>query len=277
MNVSHRRKLTAIAILCFVFAGAKSGFAEELKKYMWEVGPEISYFAYEEPHFAETRGFLLGIAGSFAYHDNLMLKAEGRYSYGSLYYTSPGSGTASNIPDYIWEFRGVSGYDFSLQTGSILTPYIGIGYRYLNDNSAGKVTSLGASGYERESNYYYSPVGVKFNTNSKTGWSTEATAEYDIFWWGKQITHLSDVDPSFNDLENRQQHGYGLRGSVAFQTRADDVDYAIEPFIRYWNIKDSERALVFDATTLLCGATVCEGHEPANHSAEYGINFLVRF
>lgn len=273
--MSQRRKLTAIAILCFVFASAKSGFAEELKKYTWEVGPEISYFAYEEPHFAETRGFLLGIAGSFTYHDNLMFKAEGRYSYGSLYYTSPDSGTMENIPDYIWEFRGLAGYDFSLRTGSVLTPYVGIGYRYLNDDSSGKVTSLGDFGYERESNYYYSPVGVKFNTNSKTGWSTEATAEYDIFWWGKQISHLSDVNPGLNDLENRQQRGYGLRGSVAFQTAADDPDdyaYSIEPFIRYWNIKDSQLAEV----TFL-GSIVGVGLEPANHSTEYGINFLVRF
>jgi len=275
--VSHRRKLTAIAILCFVFASAEIGFAEELKKYTWEAGPEISYFAYEEPHFAETRGFLTGIAGSFAYHDNLMVKAEGRFSFGSLYYTSPGSGTMENIPDYIWEFRGLSGYDFSLQTGSILTPYIGIGYRYLNDNSAGKVTSLGASGYERESNYYYSPVGLKYTATSSNGWSTETTAEYDIFWRGKQISHLGDAIPGVNDIDNGQKRGYGLRGSIAFQTKADDFVYSIEPFIRYWDIKDSERALVFDATTLLCGATVCEGLEPANHSTEYGINLLVRF
>jgi hypothetical protein len=264
-----------------VFAGAGNGFAEELKNYTWELGPEISYFAYEEPHFAETRGFLPGIAGSFTYHDSLMLKAEGRYSFGSLYYTSPVSGTMDKIPDHIWEVRGLSGYDFSLQAGAILTPYIGIGYRYLNDNSAGKVTSQGDSGYERESNYYYSPVGVKFNTNSKTGWSTEATVEYDIFWWGKQISHLSDVNLGFNDIENRQHRGYGLRGSIAFQTNAEDSDYdertdefaySIEPFIRYWNIRDSQLAEV-----TFMGSIIGVGLEPGNHSTEYGINLLVRF
>jgi hypothetical protein len=270
-----------MAILCFVFAGAGSGFAEELKKNTWELGPEISYFAYEEPHFAETRGFLAGVAGSYTYHDSLMVRVEGRFSFGSLYYTSPVSGTADSIPDRIWEVRGLSGYDFSLQTGSILTPYIGIGYRYLNDNSSGKTTSQGDSGYDRESNYYYSPVGIKFNTNSKTGWSTEATVEYDIFWWGKQISHLSDVNAGFNDLENRQHRGYGLRGSMAFQTNAEDSDYdehanevayAIEPFIRYWNIRDSQPAVV-----TFMGSIVGVGLEPGNHSIEYGINFLVRF
>jgi hypothetical protein len=115
-------------------------------------------------------------------------------------------------------------------------------------------------------------VGVKFNTNSKTGWSTEATAEYDIFWWGKQISHLSDANPGLNDPENRQKRGYGLRGSIAFQTKTDDFAYTIEPFIRYWNIKDSEPA---DLTYF--GSIVGVGFEPANHSTEYGVNFLVRF
>ncbi len=211
----------------------------------------------------ETRGFLAGITGSFTYHDSLMVKAEGRFSFGSLYYTAPESGTLENVPDYIWEFRGLSGYDFPLQTGSILTPYIGIGYRYLNDNSAGKITSRGASGYERESNYYYSPVGVMFDTKEAAGWSTATTVEYDIFWWGKQISHLSDAGPSYGDIENRQKRGYGWRGSIAFQKKADVFDYSIEPFLRYWNIKDSQFSGIW--------------YEPANHSTEYGINFLARF
>jgi hypothetical protein len=270
--VTNRQKLTALVILCLVFVKAENSFGEQLKKYSWEAGPELSYFAYEEPHLAEFRGFLTGITGAFTYHDGLMLKVEGRFSFGSLYYTSPESGIIKNVPDYIAEFRGLSGYDFLLPTGHILTPYIGVGYRYLNDNSAGKVSSVGDLGYERESNYYYSPVGVKYTATSSNGWSTAATAEYDIFWWGKQISHLSDVTPGFNDPENRQKRGYGLRGSIAFQTKADDFSYAIEPFIRYWNIEDSE---VVSVTHF--GTIVGTGVEPANHSAEYGINFLVQF
>lgn len=275
--MSHQRTVAAILFLCFLFVGAGNSFAEQLPNYTWAVGPELSYFAYEEPHFAETRGFLAGVTGSFAYHDNFMLRADGRFSFGSLYYTSPVSGTMSNVPDYIGEFRGVGGYDFSVSGGSVLTPYIGIGYRYLNDNSSGKVTSLGASGYERESNYYYSPVGVMLATNATAGWSTETAIEYDIFWHGKQISHLSDVDPTSQDVDNNQNRGYGLRGSIAFKRQADAVKYSIEPFIRYWNVRDSEVAFFFDASAALCGSQVCIGLEPANHSTEYGINFLIEF
>ncbi|PIV41068.1 MAG: hypothetical protein COS27_10960 [Nitrospirae bacterium CG02_land_8_20_14_3_00_41_53] len=71
-----------------------------------------------------------------------MLKAEGRLSYGWVDYSN--SGTMDDIDDYIWELRGLGGYDFSVLKASILTPYIGIGYRYLNDDMSGRVSSTGA-------------------------------------------------------------------------------------------------------------------------------------
>ncbi len=269
--------LTVLLLLIMLFAVAQTGKAEQLPQYAWAVGPELSYFAYEEPHFAETRGFLAGLTGSFAYHDGLMLRAEGRFSFGSLYYTSPGSGTADGIPDYLWEFRGTGGYDILLPAGSAVTPYGGFGYRYLNDNSAGKVTSLGASGYERESNYYYSPLGIMFTSRARQGWSIEAMTEYDYFWKGEQVSHLEDVLPSASSLENRQNSGYGLRGAIAFSTRAGMVEYSFGPFLRYWNIRESEHVIFVDATGILCGSTVCIGYEPANHSMEYGVSVQARF
>ena len=113
---------------------------------------------------------------------------------------------------------------------------------------------------------------MRFITDLKNGWSFGAMAEYDIFWWGKQISHLSDVDPGYNDPKNRQTRGYGLRGSVELQKKVKKVDFAIEPFIRYWNIKESKHT---DWTWY--GGKIGEAYEPKNHSTEYGINLLVRF
>ncbi len=269
--------VTVLALLYCMFAGVEAAPAEPLQKYSWEVGPELSYIAYEEPHFAEFRGILAGIAGGFAYHNGLMLGAEGRLAFGSLNYSSPESGTMDGVFDYIAEFRGLGGYDFTLDAGPVLTPYTGFGYRYLNDNSAGMVTSLGASGYERESNYFYSPVGLKCRVPAETGWAIDAAAEYDVFWKGKQVTHLGDVVPGQEDLVNSQKHGYGMRGSIAIAAKAGSMEYSIGPFLRYWKVKDSEPAYFFDATGLLCGSQICIGLEPANHSTEYGISFQARF
>ena len=255
-----------------MFVGVGNGFAGELQKHTLELGPEISHIEYKEPDIMKEKGWMYGIVGYYTYHSRLMLKAEGRFSYGQVDYSSPISGTMDNIDDYILELRGLGGCDFPVSKTSFLTPYIGIGYRYLNDNTSGKVTSIGHLGYERESNYIYSPIGAKFITDLKNGWSVGAMAEYDIFWWGEQKSHFSDVDPSLNDIKNRQTSGYGLRGSVELQRKVKKIAFAIEPFIRYWNINESRHE---DLTQY--GITIGEAWEPKNNSTEYGINLLVRF
>jgi len=265
-----RQKLMAIAITCFMFVGVGNGFAGELQKHTFELGPEISRITYEEPRVMKEEGMMYGLAASYTYHNKLMLKAEGRGSMGSLDYKN--SGTVENIPDYMLEFRGTGGYDFPISEVSFLTPYAGIGYRYLNDDGSGKTSSTGARGYERESNYLYSPIGVALTAPLKNGWSFGATAEYDIFWWGKQISHLSDGDPGFNDPENRQKKGYGARGSVKLEKKGKKLNFVIEPFVRYWNIKKSK-----DADLTYYGTYVGYGYEPKNHSTEFGIKLAVMF
>jgi hypothetical protein len=268
--MSKRQKLIAIVMTCFMFVGVGNSFAGELQKQTLELGPEISYIEYNEPDVMKEKGWMYGIVGSYTYHSRFMLRAEGRFSYGCLDYegqTLVGTSvTVDNIDNYMYELRGLIGYDFLIKL-SYLTPYVGIGYRYLNDDLSEYV-----GGYERESNYIYSPIGLKIITDLKNGWSLGAMAEYDIFWWGKQKSHFSDLDSGLNDVENRQTGGYGLRGSIELQKKVKTVAFAVEPFIRYWNIKESRHE---DLTWY--GVKITEAWEPKNHSTEYGINLLVRF
>src|SRR3989338_11513413 len=257
------KKLLAIT-LCFVFMGMGSVLAQvELPKHSVDLGTEISYIKYKEPGVMEEKGMMYGIVSSYTYHNKLMLKANGRFSYGQVDYKN--SGTLNNIDDYTLEFRGLGGYDFSVFTASTLTPYIGIGYRYLNDDMTG-TASTGARGYERESNYLYSPIGVEIITPHgsillKNDWSIGATAEYDIFWWGLQKSHLSDTGLALNDIENDQDKGYGIRGSIKFQKKGEKLAFVIEPFIRYWNIKKSKETAV-----TYSGTIIGYGYEPKNNS-----------
>ncbi len=248
-----------------------------LKKHAWEFGSEIFYKTYEEPGVMKEKGFMYGIFSSYTYRNwpyqktgNVMLRGEGRFDYGQLDYS--GSGTLDNIPDYLLEFRGLGGYDFLIEKSTTLTPYIGFGYRYLNDDSSGMSTSTGARGYERESNYFYSPIGIETFTELENGWSIGAATEYDIFWKGIQKSHLSDAVAGLSDVENDQNSGYGVRGSIKIQKKSRNVDYIIEPFITYWNIKESEiTAITFS------GTIVDFGFEPANHTTEYGLKIAAKF
>lgn len=132
-----------------------------------------------------------GLLCSYTYHSdsNVMFGMGIGLSSGEVDYSSPGSGDLNNIPDFMAEFRFLLGADVPASEASFLTPYTGIGYRYLNDDSSGMTSTTGASGYERESNYFYSPAGIEAFYLPGEWLVSGDDLEYDIFWRGKQISH----------------------------------------------------------------------------------------
>ncbi len=244
------------------------GFSEQVR----ELGTEIAHITYKEPGVMKEKGMMYGIVGSYAYHDNVMLKAEGNFSYGQVKYDgglSDGTPyTTDGIDDYLLELRGLVGYDFSIGESMIFTPYVGLGYRYLYDR-------LGKDpyGYDRESNYLYSPIGIAATIPLRKGWSIGPTVEYDIFLHGWQVSHFEDLNPIYDTVVNDQKKGYGIRGSLKIQKKAKKLDFLIEPFVRYWNIKQSETS----AITILGTYVVGYGWEPKNNSTEIGCKLAVHF
>lgn len=241
----------------------------------WAFGPEIYYFHYREPAVDVTfEGPMYGLVGSFTHRrpNRLVLRADGRGAWGQVDYSSRDSGTLNNIDDWTLEGRLAVGYDLPLNARQRVTPFAGIGYRYLNDDSAGMTTSTGAVGYERESHYLYSPLGVEFHTPLKEGWTLAVSAEYDLFWKGTQESHLDDADPALNTLSNDQTRGYGLRGGVTVQKTGERFDVAFGPYARWWSIKDSKNANITAS-----GVIIGYGYEPRNQTLEVGGNFTFRF
>lgn len=273
-----------IFIIGFVIVCFTSLMAQEspLQEHTFDAGVEIYNFHYSEPEIPmEENGIMYGLAGAYTYHkdpdarDNLMIGIEARLAWGQVDYDgelSDGTSyTMDNIDDYTWELRGVAGKDFAFSDVTTLTPYAGLAYRYLNDDS-----SSDPAGYEREANYFYSPIGIQTITDLQNNWTVGIKAEYDLFWYGIQKTYLSAVDLGagleLDDLENRQNKGYGLRASVEFYRKGETIDLVIEPFIRYWNIEESELE-----DLKLNGITIGEAWEPANDTTEIGIKFMARF
>jgi len=242
-------------------------------KHFFSLGTEISYFKYEEPDppSIEEKGMMYGIVGSYTYRDKLMAKLEGKFAYGLVDYNGSTWGgtplTISGISDYMLELRVLLGYDFVVKNITI-TPDFGVGYRYLQDNSQDK----SPSGYQRESNYIYIPIGVGAVANLGKGWSLGANVEYDLFVWGKQTSYLSNNDSGYNDVDNEQVKGYGVRGSISIAKKGEKIGFIIEPYIRYWNIKESDYADLY-----YNGTSVGYGYEPNNDSTEIGCKLAVTF
>ncbi len=273
MRAYHKKAWTCAMVITVILSFSTFSFAqtESIKsRHTWEIGPEISTIEYKEPDVMSQKGLMYGIGAAYTYRNGVMIKVAGRYSYGQVDYKN--SGTINNIDDSIFEIRALGGYDFKISSSFTMTPFIGLGYRYLKDDMAGRISSTGAKGYLRESNYYYSPIGIEAVNVFDKGWSAGVILEYDYFWKGTQKSYLSGAIAGYNDVENSQNSGYGVRGSIIIKKQTDRVFYAIEPFIRYWNIDKSEiKNLTY------YGTVIGTAWEPKNESTEIGVKFMIGF
>jgi hypothetical protein len=244
-----------------------STFRTKLQKESVYIGPEIYSFKYKESGLMEEEGIFYGMhfgctsrdwVSTSSSNGGSVFKAEGRFAFGRVDYDGAlmdGTPAKLNgINDFVFEGRLLLGADM-LFSDILGTLYSGVGYRYLNDDP-----SFDPAGYERESNYLYIPLGYEIYANLKADWYWGAGIELDYLAWGMQRTHLSDIDPIYPDVDNRQNSGYGYRASVRFEHKSKKAVFAIEPFYRYWDIDDSE--------------VEPAGYEPANETKEIGVQLF---
>ena len=91
--------------------------------------------------------------------------------------------------------------------------------------------------------------------------------EFDYLIRGEQTSELSDVSSDYPDIENRQDSGYGIKFSSMYRVN----DFAIGPYIDYWNIDKSDTEVFSDSTGTYYG------YEPKNTTVEFGIKASMRF
>lgn len=247
------------------------------KEHTFELGTEISHIEYKEPDVATEKGMFYGIYGQYEFRPQErneittfldVFHADMHFNFGVVDYN--GTGTIDNIDDYMVEPRLWVGKDIALgQTR--LTPYFGFGYRWLYDSLGGNTSSVGALGYDRQSQYMYLPVGAQYEFSLIQGWHMALNAEYDIFLKGYQDSYLSDVSNAYPDIKNTQNKGYGIRGSIKITKTMERFNVVVEPYVRYWNIDDSNVA------TATGGLYTVSGLEPHNTSTEFGARLGVEF
>ena len=245
-----------------------------------EIGLTLSSYSYSEPSLnVSMKATNVGIdyTGRYAFGNDWFVLGYANYNNGPVKYS--GSGTQSGIPQYYFDIKAAVGYDFDLQ-GIQLSPYIGIGYRFLDQQWGGTSTSTGALGYDRQSTYYYLPIGIinRFAVSANKA-IVETTLEFDYFLSGNQFSGLSTVNgtrngftlANFTDSNNSQKSGYGWNLTVMYKTDT----WGIGPYFKYWNIQQSETntsIVRINGTSYLS-----TNYEPANNTKEYGIKAIYRF
>ena len=278
----------------------------------FEIGQETYYMRYEEPDIMDNVGMMYGLHMALSYRiENPILfkslkqsigdgrtytklRLEARWARGEVDYDSFASGSDDGITDESTELRGLICYEILFSEQTTVMPYTGFGFRYLSDDSRGRYTSTGHWGYLRESKYFYVPFGVELSHNLRENWILRLKGEYDLFLEGKQESHLEDGGPSIlsatdgryyviDTVENAQEVGVGIRGSVRLERQSDRFDFFLEPYARYWHVKESDHVqLTSEGGTMLwyadTGLTVpLTGYEPDNNTLEYGLILGLNF
>ena len=223
---------------------------------------QLSDYRYEEPSLNVKLGgqkFGFDTTAAYAFGNDWFVGGELRNAFGFSEYK--GSGTLSGNFENLFDVRGVVGKDFRAEP-FVIAPYLGLGYRDFYSDDRG-TTSTGASGYRRENQLYYIPVGVepRFHVSAET--NITANLEYDYVVRGKQTSKLSDANAGFPDISNNQKSGYGFRGNLMWETNK----WAAGPFFNYWNIQQSDTSCATSSTLGLCG------YEPTNNTLEAGLQF----
>jgi hypothetical protein len=285
-------------------SGRDKVVTESLNRF--EVGLETFAISYREPGIMKDKGFLTGIYGTYtrrladnqhvttlkdAWRDKLKVNkfsVEGLLAGGDVDYESEETGTRDGLNFYLFELRGLMAYEMPVIPSGTITPFFGVGFRYLKDDSGGKVSSTNNWFYDRESRYFYLPIGFAATRQLKNRWSIGLTCEYDIFLTGKQKSHLENGGATvlsasdgqlyvLDTLENDQEEGYGLRGALKIMKRHDKWDFVFEPFVRYWELKDSQLAQwTSNSGSILWYSDPARkypvyGYEPENNTTEYGV------
>jgi hypothetical protein len=257
-----RASVALISIAAVVWAGAVEAKDPLATRAGWEVGGQVARYRYEEPDVMWLKGDRIGAMGAYtAVNDKrVYARFELRQSYGELDYQ--GSGTLNNVPDQLFEARALAGRDYP--AGKLVwSPYVGGGFRYLYNDLRG-VTSTGAIGYQRDSSYFYVPLGVTLRMRLGGEWVLAPQLEYDAFVHGVQRSLLTDTGLGAPDVTNQQRRGRGYRAQLMFEGRR----WAFGPWLHYWNIKDSDIQPI---------APGFGGLEPANWTRESGVELRYRF
>jgi len=301
-------------------ASFKNDKKKKLEKYLSrdnplnkiEVGFDFFRFIYEEPGLMKDQGNMYGFYGAYTYRTSEnkhisswkdvfsdtnkinMYKAELRINGGEADYKSEGTGSIEDIEYRMLEVRGLVGYDIPVKNNFRITPYLGFGYQYLNDDTGGRISTSGHSGYERENKCFYMPVGFETEAKLVNNWSTILKLEYDIFLDGQQISHLEDVGLMYRDSEtgetyvsdpikNEQYEGYGLKAACKLVKKNETFDFFIEPFVSFWEKENSDptQATSQDGKILWYhdeARTMPVWYvEPKNTNTEYGVKLGLMF
>ena len=207
----------------------------------------LGYYKYTEPDLMDITGGYVQIDADkiiSKYADGSFYAVEGGLTYVNGHYSSFGTGEMDN--DVSWILRGEASYGYSWDQYSATS---GFGIRYLSNDTAGRQSTTGYTGYLREQWYWYVPVRFVYQQPLSQGHAWSAGVGTNIFLSGKNI--------SLNN-EFHQSEGWHLNGFAAYEWD----NYFVKALVDYWYV---------DNSTIDCSGGSCF-IEPQNDTLQFGVH-----
>ena len=265
---------TRISGLLLCVAGSfvvSAASAQDVTKiHNFSAAAEVSDYKYKEPGLMKYTGTMYGVTVEYLNNGGVghikrtipvQLRARVNYMQGKLKYDGAyWSGEPlkfSGEKQYFVDTIFAGGLEARVSEKFSVSPYMGLGYRYLLDQGNGHPDA-----YKREQTYYYLPIGADLKISPATTWRVSFNTEFDILLRGENRS---------DGHKFRQNSGYGLRASAKVEKNLQSVGIFVEPFYRYWNISKSDSKYGYD------GGVWYSIYEPKNNTQELGLRVGVTF
>lgn len=253
------------------------------------------YFYYKEPQaHIDYSGMVSGIQGGYnKAFSKYTVKVRSEYMSGQLTYdgslnvheivgdsiiTTSSQKLPISYDADLWYTDSTISFGRQFKKGRrIITPYIGIGYRYLNSPDNVVITS----DYEREVAYLYLPLICEVKKHMSHNQSWGISGEVDFLLHGSVRAHISDASEEYNDLSFTQSLGGGFKLASYYKREISGVEFSINPFFDLWLIADSDTdVLMYNGNKLLgqsADGEYSHYREPGNITLTAGLQVDIIF
>lgn len=153
----------------------------------------------------------------------------------------------------------------SYRVNDLVSPFVGLGFRFVHDDSGGHPSANGGIAYDRQNYLLYLPFG--FQIDPVENLSIKAQGNAVLRGW--QISYLKDTNPNYQTAHNDQDKGWGFDVTANYKVTES---WSMYSFYRYWSIDRSDR----DCGTVATVGYVC-WWEPDNTTKELGVGIAYRF
>lgn len=253
--------LQKILLLWAAFTAASQLGAQPLEPLSTNVqwGISAGLNQYKEPGLMQLQGPEAGVhARSTHWAEMPNAQLEGDILLGKQKYTSVKSGSMNGVTNLETRWRALTPVFSDTATNtSLLT---GLAVHTLWNDLRGTSTFNGTQygGYQRSAMQLWLPL----RWVGGDAWELDA----GLLLYGRHLSKLSDVGPSYSDAVNTQRRGQYAQLTLQVPMKDGKV---IKPFVRYTHLADSD-TVVIRGPQNVCPSGFCTVTEPMSHRWQIG-------